>query len=138
MRTENSLSTNPLASTQASLHGVRGRGAALVIVVLLLALSAVLAALVIFNPFNWLAQRSTNFTEERFLSIQVGTDIGQVIALLGEPLEIQKVSPIHDCPGCKAYCFLGEPPIWVIEFREAWVIIDPAGKVVERYIYSEA
>lgn len=114
-----------------------GRGAAVVALILFLALSASLVALVVLNPFNWLAQRSANFTEDRFLSVQPGTDISQVIALLGDPLKTQEVSPIHDCPGCKAYCFLGEPPIWVVEFREAWVIVDPAGKVVERYIYSE-
>ena len=105
-----------------------------------LAVAGVTSLLWLFlaNPYNFFVPRSAHFSTSRFKSIDLGTPIADAIKLLGEPVKIVKEDRFDpSCPSCTAYCFMGEPPDWVISFQEAWLIADHQGRVTRVFINSE-
>lgn len=79
-----------------------GRWAAALFVLLLLAYAPRA------NPFNWFVRYSSLFSERGFLSLKEGAQVSRAIQLLGEPLNTKGGGT--DCPGCKVYNFMGDPP----------------------------
>lgn len=106
--------------------------------VLCLLLIFVGAIVLVINPFDWFLKRSDNFTIDKFLAIQAGTDVSAVFEALGDPIRVSTDVPrFVGCPDCSALCFLGEPPEWLIGHREAWVLVDKNGIVVARTLVDE-
>lgn len=73
---------------------------------------------------------------EKFQAIQPGTRIEDAIARLGKPIRITRSEYNLGCPGCSAYYFLGDPPPWLISFKEAWLLVEN-GRVVSVTVNSE-
>jgi len=107
----------------------------LVILIAAVALSGL--ALILLNPFDWFLDRSERFTVDGFLAIEPGMEITDVVERLGEPIRTSTLGELHRCKGCRAYFFLGNPPGWLIMYREAWVIVDTDGTVVQRVLLEE-
>lgn len=92
----------------------------------------------IANPFNFFVPRSENFSMQKFKSFGAGDSISAAVATLGAPVAtIVADAADSDCPSCVRYCFLGEPPRWVIGFQEAWLIADQDGKIVRSFFNTE-
>ena len=92
----------------------------------------------IANPFNFFVPRSDNFSMRRFSTIKPGSSMADAINLLGKPLKVVKEDRFDPgCLACSEYCFMGEPPRWVIGFREAWLIADKQGKIVRVFVHTE-
>jgi hypothetical protein len=90
------------------------------------------------NPFGLFVPRSERFSLSRFQTIKPGTAIAAAIKLLGKPVKVVKEGRFDpSCPTCLAYCFMGEPPKWVIGFHEAWLIADQHGKIVQVFENTE-
>lgn len=90
------------------------------------------------NPFNLFVPRSARFSLSRFQGIELGTSIADAIKLLGEPVKVVKEDRFDpSCPACIAYCFMGEPPNWVISFQEAWLVADQRGRIVRVFVNTE-
>lgn len=90
------------------------------------------------NPLNLFVPRSERFSLSRFQTIESGSSIADAIQLLGEPIKVVKVDRFDpSCPACVAYCFMGEPPSWVIGFQEAWLIADQRGQIVQVFLHTE-
>lgn len=90
------------------------------------------------NPLNLFVPRSEHFSLKRFQAIEPGTSITDAIKLLGEPIKVVEKDRFDpSCPTCVAYCFMGEPPNWVISFQEAWLIADERGQVVHVFLHTE-
>lgn len=90
------------------------------------------------NPFNFFVPRSKNFSMQRFNSFRPGDSISAAVAALGTPVTaIGADADDPDCPNCVRYCFLGEPPRWIVGFQEAWLVADPDGKIVRAFVNSE-
>ncbi|MEO7417874.1 MAG: hypothetical protein ABI163_12500 [Thermoanaerobaculia bacterium] len=110
------------------------------LVFFLLAVASVVALLWfgIANPFNFFVPRSSRFSTSGFREIKLGTPIGEVVKLLGEPVKVVKGNRFDPaCVGCVAFCFMGEPPGWVVSFQEAWIIADQRGHVVRVFFHAE-
>ena len=95
------------------------------------------AAIAIVNPANILTQGSERFSRSEFDRIKAGDTVESVVESLGEPLEIRNASPIGACSDCRVYLFLGEAPMWVFRYEEAWVLVDDRGLVVQKVQTSE-
>ena len=108
---------------------------------LIVAVSAIGLFLIIWiglaNPFNWFVRSSSKFTLKDFPAIQKGSRIEDAIARLGPPIAVVREGPALGCPDCSAYYFLGDPPPWLLSFREAWVLVDKQGWVVAETVNSE-
>ena len=90
------------------------------------------------NPINLFVPRSEHFSLSRFRKIEPGTSISDAIRLLGAPVKVVKQDRFDpSCPTCIAYCFMGEPPGWVIGFQEAWLITDQKGQIVQVILHTE-
>ena len=89
------------------------------------------------NPFNWFVRSSPNFSLRDFRAIQKGSHIEAAIARLGAPIAVVRGGPALGCPGCSAYYFLGDPPPWLLYFKEAWLLVDRQGRVVAVIVNSE-
>ncbi len=93
---------------------------------------------VLANPLNLFVPRSERFSFSLFQTIKPGASIADAIKLLGAPVKIVKENRFDpSCRDCIAYCFLGDPPDWVIGFREAWLIADRQGRIRRTFINSE-
>jgi hypothetical protein len=88
------------------------------------------------NPLNLFVRRSAHFSMKKFESIQRGTKIEKAISLLGKPVIVRKTSGLI-CTDCTAYHFLGDPPPWLLCYREAWLLVDSHGRVVDAIVNSE-
>lgn len=101
------------------------------VVVLLAVLMLALA-----NPLNSFMERSDHFSDEAFEAVEVGSNISSAIRTLGKPI---RVAPLGDdywlCPKCIAYCFVCNPPDWLIGYKEAWIYVGPDG-IVKRKLYN--
>jgi hypothetical protein len=91
----------------------------------------------IANPMNFFVRRSDRFSFEEFESIKSGTRIEEAVARLGKPIAVVTGPDDISCPKCTAYYFLGDPPSWVLSFREAWLLVDTKGRVVAVTVYEE-
>jgi hypothetical protein len=92
----------------------------------------------IANHFNFFVPRSEHFSLSRFRSIKSGSSMADAIKLLGEPVKVVKEGRFDpSCPTCLAYCFMGEPPKWVIGFQEAWLIADQQGRIIQTFENTE-
>ena len=91
-----------------------------------------LAVVATLNPGNLLARRSAKFSVAVFERVKVGDPVQSVIAVLGEPLEIQPAGNIGECFECSVYLFLGKPPRWALRYEEAWALVDKQGLVVRK------
>lgn len=93
---------------------------------------------VVANPLQLFVPRSEGFTFDRFNSIQPGSSIESAIGLLGKPVQVIR-DDTHDlsCPSCTHYCFMGNPPDWVVGFKEAWLIVDAQGRIVRKFVNTE-
>lgn len=95
-----------------------------------------LLALAVRNPLNNFMVKSDHFSYEAFEAVKTGTHISNAIRVLGPPI---RVEPLGDdywlCPQCLAYCFVCDPPDWLIGYREAWIYVSPDG-IVKRKIYN--
>jgi hypothetical protein len=90
------------------------------------------------NPFNLFVPQSDHFSMKSFRAIKPGTSVAEAINRLGKPIKVVKENRFDpDCPTCIAYCFMGEPPKWVIGFQEAWLIADRQGKIVQVFENTE-
>lgn len=90
------------------------------------------------NPLNLFVPKSERFSLRRFQAIKLGTSIADAIRLVGEPVKVVKEGRFDpSCPTCIAYCFMGEPPSWVIGFQEAWLVADQQGKIVQVFVNVE-
>lgn len=90
------------------------------------------------NPFNLFVPRSERFSISLFQTIEPGTSIAEAIKLLGEPIKVVSENRSDpSCPSCVAYCFMGDPPGWVIGFQEAWLIADRRGQIIRVFFHSE-
>lgn len=81
-------------------------------------------------------EKADNFSYEVFESVEPGTHISNAVKLLGPPI---RVKPLGDdywlCPQCLAYCFVCNPPDWLIGYREAWIYVGPDG-IVKWKLYN--
>lgn len=92
----------------------------------------------IANPLNLFVPRSARFSQDRFRSIKPGTPIIEAIKLLGEPIKTVREDRFDpSCPACVSYCFMGEPPSWVVSFQEAWLVADQQGRIVRVFVNAE-
>lgn len=92
----------------------------------------ILAALylLIANPFNLFTKKSSRFSEKKFLSINSGENISRAIEILGQPLHVERVDEsLADCSGCKVYYFMGDPPQWLVCYKEAWMMVGPDERI---------
>jgi hypothetical protein len=90
------------------------------------------------NPFNAFVPRSERFSLDRFQTISVGSSIMDAIKVLGKPIKVVKEDRSDpSCPTCVSYCFMGEPPSWVVSFQEAWLVADQKGKIVRVFVHRE-
>lgn len=90
------------------------------------------------NPFNFFVPQSVRFSLSRFQTIEPGTSVADAVKLLGEPIKVVKEDRFDpSCPTCIDYCFMGEPPNWVVGFKEAWLIADQQGRVVRVFVNTE-
>ena len=90
------------------------------------------------NPLNLFVPRSERFSLSRFQTIETGSSISDAITLLGEPIKVVKRDRLDtSCRACIAYCFMGEPPNWVVGFQEAWLTADQQGKIVRVFLHAE-
>lgn len=108
-------------------------GKILILLVALIALLWVGAA----NPFNFFVCRSENFSMGKFLSIRPEMRLEDAIAKLGPPIKVVPLQSALECTECTAYYFLGDPPPWLLSFREAWLLVDPQGRIVTTIVHSE-
>jgi hypothetical protein len=98
---------------------------------------------VIFDPFEWGVVQSHDFTWEKFASVKPGEPIDSVITKLGKPVRepstitIITTDPGDPCTsgGCKKYLFAGAR--WGASFKEAIVIVDPNGRVLNALARQE-
>jgi hypothetical protein len=90
---------------------------------------------IIANPLNFFVRQSSRFSEESFLSLEQGSQISKAIQLLGEPLDVKGGGA--NCPGCKVYYFMGDPPPWLHFYKEAWITAGPDGKIISTVLNSE-
>lgn len=88
------------------------------------------------NPLNIAVQSSDKFTVAKFLSVGEGDKIDEVVALLGEPIRVERAEP-SDCKQCTFYYFEGNPAGWLVAYREAWVLVGSDGIVKQRVLHSE-
>jgi hypothetical protein len=104
-----------------------------------LALVLVLSGLyvVVINPLDWFLRESEHFSVDRFLAIEPGTELSKVTDVLGEPIATKELTPDQGCDNCSVHYFLGEPPGWLVGHREAWVVVDEKGRVVQRILNDE-
>ena len=109
--------------------------ALLIIVVSAVALSG--SAMLVVNPFDWFLDRSEHFTVDGFLAIEPGMEVTDVVDRLGNPIRTTSLGDLHRCQSCTAYLFLGNPPDWLIMYREASVIVNDDGRVVQRILLEE-
>lgn len=94
--------------------------------------------LIFANPFNFFVPRSERFSMAQFRMFVPGSSISEAISVLGQPVAIVKRErPGSHCPSCVSYCFMGEPPDWVISFKEAWLVADQSGRVVRVFVNTE-
>lgn len=93
--------------------------------------------LLVINPFDWFLQKSDRFSIDEFIAVEAGDEFSEVTDLLGEPIFEKNLPPYIGCDGCSIHYFLGAPPDWLIGHREAWVIVDARGKVVQRILNDE-
>ncbi len=108
--------------------------------VIALVLVLVLFGLVVvfLDPFDWFLQRSDSFSVEKFLAVEPGDNLTEVVDLLGEPIFTTRDLPLYlGCKNCSAHYFLGDPPSWLIAHREAWVLVDSEGRVIQRILNEE-
>jgi hypothetical protein len=90
------------------------------------------------NPFNFFVPRSARFTLNRFRSIRPSGSVVDAAKLLGEPTKVVKENRFDpECPACIEYCFMGEPPNWIVGFHEAWLVADQQGRVVRVFENTE-
>lgn len=89
------------------------------------------------NPLNFFVDKTPHFSKEKFLSIEPGMHIDQVIEILGEPLGVEQLSNSSSTTRELSYLFMGDPPSWFIAYEKAWVITDERGVVKARYLYQE-
>jgi hypothetical protein len=88
------------------------------------------------NPFNLFVRRSEHFSLKVFQGIQPGTRIEDAISLLGDPIDVRKSAGLI-CEGCTAYTFLGDPPPWLLCYKEAWLLVDERGRIMTVTVNSE-
>jgi hypothetical protein len=94
--------------------------------------------LILANPLNLFVPKSENFSLERFQAIEPGTSIADAISILGKPIKVVKTDRFDSsCPACASYCFMGEPPEWLVGFQEAWLIADERGRIVRTFFNTE-
>jgi hypothetical protein len=90
------------------------------------------------NPWNWFVPHSSEFTWNRFAEIDVGEDLASAVSKLGKPVS---VVPYHGlqmkCPNCTIVFFAGPPPEWLPSYREARLVVDPSGTIVNVRIHEE-
>jgi hypothetical protein len=102
----------------------------LLVKVLAFVVVAVCVYIFFANPWNWFVRRSDHFSEEKFLAIKPGISIEEVVKILGKPLRTIKIDADYgQCPSCTSYYFMGDPPDWLVSFKEAWILVSPDGKV---------
>jgi hypothetical protein len=97
----------------------------------------------ILDPFNWGEVHSAKFSWKKFSQIKEGDAIGNVVELLGEPVEPPKpfsfilASASDPCGlgSCRRYLFSGAA--WGSSYKEAIVIVDSKGRVVESRVRQE-
>lgn len=93
---------------------------------------------VFLNPFNWFLQKSSRFSHDAFKKVRPGMTTAQVVIALGDPISMTALdSDYWQCPGCVAYCFMGNPPQWLEFYEEAWVYVGPDGRVRTTFLHSE-
>lgn len=108
------------------------------IILLAVASAYILLWLGFANPLNLFVPRSERFSMSRFQAIEPGSSIADAVKLLGGPIKVVKRGPLDpSCPSCVAYCFMGEPPNWVIGFQEAWLTADQRGQIVRVFVHTE-
>lgn len=108
------------------------------ITMLLVGAPLALLWLLVVNPFNFFVPQSERFSWSRFEEVKVGSSIAEVISDLGEPVKVVRRERLStSCPNCVAYCFAGEPPSWIWGFKEAWLIADEQGRIVDVFVHTE-
>lgn len=95
-----------------------------------------LGYIVIANPFNLFLDRSSRFSHQNFERVRKGMSVDELVNLLGSPVQVKPLgSDYWMCPGCSSYCFMGNPPDWLVFYREAWVYVGP-DKVVRKKFFN--
>lgn len=108
------------------------------LLLLIIGVSLVIGGLVFINPFNLFVQKSNRFSLDAFETIKPGMTELEVVSTLGDPISVTALgSDYWQCPGCSAYCFMGNPPQWLEFYQEAWVYIGPDNRVRGRIFHSE-
>lgn len=96
-----------------------------------------------FDPFNWGEVHSSRFSWDKFSRVREGDAIGGVIRYLGYPVEPPKpfsfiladyADPCRS-GGCRRYLFAGAA--WGASYKEAIIIVDSRGRVVEAIVRQE-
>jgi hypothetical protein len=90
----------------------------------------------IVNPFNLFLERSSRFNPQNFERVREGMSADDLVDLLGAPVQVRLLGADYwMCPGCSAYCFMGNPPDWLVFYKEAWVYVGP-DKVVRKKFFN--
>jgi hypothetical protein len=97
----------------------------------------------ILDPFNWGEVHSPKFSWDKFSQVKEGDAIDGVIRSLGDPVEPPKpfsfiiTSASDPCGsgGCRRYLFAGAA--WGASYKEAIVIVDSKGRVIEAMVRQE-
>ncbi len=105
---------------------------------MVLGLCWVLSWLFLANPFNLCVPQSEHFTMKKFKTFGPGNSIAQAISSLGDPVAVVRQEQWEvGCAGCVRYCFMGNPPSWIIGFQEAWLVADQNGAIVRSFVNTE-
>jgi hypothetical protein len=91
----------------------------------------------LMNPLDLFVPRSAKFEWALFREVRQGQTITEVVAMLGEPVQVGEAQAHTGCPKCKFQVFQGNPPWWLVSYREAWVITDENGVVTQVIENSE-
>ena len=106
------------------------------ILVLATILTGSVTCFFILNPLDFFVPKSSKFSWTKFRELRPGSRLDEAIESLGAPVKVGTAQD-SSCPNCRYHIFLGDPPWWLLSHREAWVVTNEAGEVVQVLENSE-